>query len=287
MVYRGGLTDSSRWDAVSLRPDDIVISVPSKCGTSWTQMICALLIFRTATLPAPLTTLSPWVDMRLRPIEEVVDRLEAQTHRRFLKTHTPPDALPSAAGVTVIVVGRDPRDVALSLDHHLANLDVEMIRSRLGGEDRPRPADQRERLLRWIDGDGIESLGRLVRHLGQAWQRRADPGTVLLHYADLTRDLGGQMRRLADRLGLAVEAERWPELVEAASFDAMRERAGELAPNERMGLFRDDRAFFRSGTSGQWRAILTEADETFYWERVRALAPSDEFVTWLHHGGAR
>ena len=46
-VYRCGLTDSSRWREFQLRPDDIVISVPSKCGTTWMQMICALLIFQT------------------------------------------------------------------------------------------------------------------------------------------------------------------------------------------------------------------------------------------------
>ena len=54
---------------------------------------------------------------------------KAQTHRRFIKTHTPLDGLPQADGVTYICVGRDPRDVALSMDHHRANLDfVEFAR---------------------------------------------------------------------------------------------------------------------------------------------------------------
>ena len=34
MVY-----DSARWTGFSLRPDDIVVSTPPKCGTTWTQMI--------------------------------------------------------------------------------------------------------------------------------------------------------------------------------------------------------------------------------------------------------
>jgi hypothetical protein len=34
------------------------------------QMICALLVLQTADLPAPLTTLSPWLDMRLCPAKE-------------------------------------------------------------------------------------------------------------------------------------------------------------------------------------------------------------------------
>ena len=44
--YEGVVFDSSRWDGFALRPGDIVISTPPKCGTTWTQMICALLILQ-------------------------------------------------------------------------------------------------------------------------------------------------------------------------------------------------------------------------------------------------
>src|SRR4051812_44767087 len=129
VIYRSGLTDSSRWADFAFRPGDIVISVPSKCGTTWVPMICALLILQNPALPAPLTSLSPWLDMRLRPLPEVRHRLEAQTHRRFIKTHTPLDGLPRVEGVHYVTVGRDPRDVAMSMDHHRANLNVDVIES--------------------------------------------------------------------------------------------------------------------------------------------------------------
>jgi hypothetical protein len=35
------------------RDDDIVVSTRSKCGTTWAQMICALLVIGTPRLPAP------------------------------------------------------------------------------------------------------------------------------------------------------------------------------------------------------------------------------------------
>src|SRR5262245_45886316 len=82
--------DSSRWDGFELRPGDIVISTPPKCGTTWTQMICALLILQEPELPLPLDTLSPWIDMVTRARTEVFADLEAQRHRRFIKTRTPP-----------------------------------------------------------------------------------------------------------------------------------------------------------------------------------------------------
>src|SRR5215217_3089465 len=121
--YRSIVADSSRWDGFTFRAGDIVISTPSKCGTTWTQMLCALVIFDGPTFPAPLDMVSPWLDMCLRPLAEVTADLAAQTHRRFIKTHTPLDGLPLHPDVTYLVVGRDPRDVAISWEHHSANLD--------------------------------------------------------------------------------------------------------------------------------------------------------------------
>ena len=39
--YEASMYDSSRWDGFGLRPGDIIISTPPKCGTTWMQMICA------------------------------------------------------------------------------------------------------------------------------------------------------------------------------------------------------------------------------------------------------
>src|SRR6266704_1246441 len=60
--YEASMYDSNRWDGFELRPGDIIISTPPKCGTTWTQMICALLILQEPELPLSLDTLSPWVD---------------------------------------------------------------------------------------------------------------------------------------------------------------------------------------------------------------------------------
>ncbi|MFC6019862.1 sulfotransferase domain-containing protein [Plantactinospora solaniradicis] len=296
-VYRCGLTDSSRWREFQLRPDDIVISVPSKCGTTWMQMICALLIFQTPDLPAALTTVSPWLDMFLRPIADVTRTLDAQQHRRFIKTHTPLDGLPQLPGVTYVVVGRDPRDVAVSMAYHRPNLDDKVIyRLMASGDQAPtgpptkpvRPASRRERVLRWIDDprpatENLDSLRTVVHHLGQAWERRNEPAVILLHHADLSRDLAGQMRRLADRLGIRVPRNQWPALVEAATFTSMRAKAHHLAPNERLGLFISNSAFFRSGKPGQWSEVFNDADLAAYDSLIRSLANPD-FVDWVENG---
>ena len=122
--YEGTVYDSNRWDGFELRPGDIIIAAPPKCGTTWTQMICALLILQEPELTLPLDTLSPWIDMVTRARTEVFADLQAQSHRRFIKTHTPLDGIPNDPSVTYICLGRDPRDVALSIDHHIDNTDI-------------------------------------------------------------------------------------------------------------------------------------------------------------------
>ena len=294
--YLTSFEDSTRWDGFDFRPGDIVISAPSKSGTTWTQMICALLIFRTAELPAPLTTLSPWMDVRIRPVEVVHAQLAAQQHRRFIKTHTPLDGLPVREEVTYVAVGRDPRDVAVSLQHQSVNLDRERISQLLGepASAQAKPAqggeslDERQGFLRWMRKDAspledLDSLRGLAWQQSIAWDRRDEPNVVLLHYADLTAELEQQMRGLAERLRISVPETAWPELVEAATFAAMRERAEDLVPDERQGIMKDTGRFFRSGTSGQWSRWLTTEDATEY-ERLLNAVTTPDLAQWLHHG---
>ncbi len=301
--YQSDIEDSARWEGFEFRPDDIVISTPSKAGTTWTQMICALLIFQTPELPAPLTTLSPWLDMRLRPVGVVHAQLAAQQHRRFIKTHTPLDGLPRDDRVTYVVVARDPRDSAVSLYHQGANLDRDLVRELVSQSDpttermttvdgsatkaaADRPPDERSGLLRWIGGEASpvensDSIRGVIWHLAGAWERRHEPNVVLVHYSDLLRDLEAEMRRLAARLEIAVPEHMWPELVDAATFSRMRARADELVPDDRAGIMKSAEAFFRSGSSGGWRHLLSDEEVAMYHRRVAELAPAD-FLEWLH-----
>src|SRR3954466_10414409 len=147
--------DSGRWDGFPFRRGDIVISTRSKSGTTWMQMICALLVLRTPRLPAPLGELSPWLDWLVRPADEVYAALAAQEHRRFIKTHTPLDGVPADAGVFYIVVGRHPLDMAVSLYHQIENIDRVRLQELTGAAARPareRPALEAW-LSRWISAD--------------------------------------------------------------------------------------------------------------------------------------
>ena len=309
MRYSSFLTDSGRWEGFELRADDIIISTPAKSGTTWTQMICALLIFQTPEFGRPLDAISPWLEMRLRRRAEVHELYRAQPHRRFIKSHTPLGGLPSAAGVTYICVGRDPRDVAVSWRAHMANIDFTAALAALAAAvepgdavaqgDTPGPpggppplpddeADEREAFLRWIDDPAPPeevpmSLASTIHHLAGFWAARHRGDVVLLHYDDLQADLDGEMRRLAGRLGIAVPEERWPGLVAAARFEEMRRRADHVAPDTENRIWKSNRGFFHRGTSGQWHDVFDAEVEARYRSRLRDLAP-DDLAAWLHRG---
>lgn len=279
--YRSSAEDSGRWVGFPFRDGDVVISTRSKHGTTWVQMICALLVFRTPDLPAPLPELSPWLDWLGAPQDEVVARLEAQDHRRFVKTHTPLDGLPLDPRATYVVVARHPLDAAVSLYHQGANLDRARI-AELTGNPEVRP--DRVPLTEWLDGwvdadpapqDELDGLPGVLHHVTDAWARRDEANIVLVHYADLLADLNGEMARLADVLELPPPT---PDLVAAARFDAMRERADDLAPDAG-GILRDRHAFFRQG--GSSRDDLPTDLVARYEARAAALAPPD-LLTWLH-----
>jgi aryl sulfotransferase len=281
--------DSGRWAEFPFRPGDIVISTRSKHGTTWMQMICALLVFGTPDLPAPLGELSPWLDRLTEPQAELFARLDAQTHRRVLKTHTPLVGIPVEPDVTYIVVARHPLDAAVSLYHQGANIDRAALRRLVGQPEPATPPAPRPGLhhwlVEWIEDDpapdeSFDSLPGVLWHLGGAWERRSDPNVLLIHYDDLQRDLEGSMREVADRLGIEIDGPAWPGLVRAASFSEMRAKA-ELALPDRTGVLRDPGAFFRRGTSGAAREVLSAAELARYEGRARELAPAG-LLAWLH-----
>ncbi|WP_435204623.1 sulfotransferase domain-containing protein [Micromonospora sp. bgisy143] len=287
--YRSTDEDSARWVGFPFRAGDIVISTRSKSGTTWMQMICALLVLGTPELPATLSELSPWLDWLGEPRDVVYERLAAQPHRRFIKTHTPLDGVPLDPRAHYVVVARHPLDMAVSLYHQAGNLDRTRVAELTGqpapaGPPRVRPV-LGQWLPSWVDHEvdpraELDSLPGVFWHLRDAWDRRHEPNVTLVHYDDLRADLGAQMRLLADRWGVEVPAGRWPALVEAATFDRMRERADQLAPDT-LGVLRDRRAFFRRGGSGQGRDLLDAAALERYEQRARTLAPPD-LLAWLH-----
>jgi len=122
-----------------------------------------------------------------------------------------------------------------------------------------------------------------LHHLATFWSERAEASVALFHYGDMSRDLDGEMRRLAAFLEIDVPSANWDELVEAASFTNMRARSKELTPEVTTGLVNPD-SFFRRGSSGEWREFIqTDDDRQHYEARVAELVGPD-LAHWVHSG---
>jgi aryl sulfotransferase len=169
-----------------------------------------------------------------------------------------------------------------------------MAAAAIDGVDPPQPPESppsdldqsiRAKFWRWILDDTppttvMSSLWSTLDHVQSFCDVRDAENTVLMRYHDLQVDLEGQMRSLADRLGIDLPARRWQGLVKAASLEEMRRRPSMTAPEARVYL--DDAAFFKRARKGAWHEILdSEQDLLRYNDRVASLAPADLSV-WMH-----
>ena len=282
-AYIGPLTDSRRWDHFKARADDVFVVTPPKCGTTWTQTIVALLFSGDPEVETELSVKMPWLDIRIREIEGVADRLEAMTHRRSVKSHTPMDGLPYSAVGQYICVFRHPLDAHFSFRKHMKNVPF-------GNIDLFFPeGDDDTTYRRFMDGasEGHDTdampLAHILQHYKAAVALAEQPNVTLLHYADMTRDLPGTFAKLADVMGISHSPSVMDDLIRAATFDNMKTNAEMFAPSGGKGFFTSDSEFFQSGTSVKWVGKLTKSQIAQY-DAAMDLALEPAARAWLEHG---
>jgi aryl sulfotransferase len=281
--YRTAVSDNRRWAGFDPRPGDIFVCTPPKCGTTWMQAIVASLLWPDGEAPGPVLEISPWIEFEAEPIDEILARLSAQRHRRVIKTHTPADGIPLFPEAQYIFVARDGRDAFMSMCNHLERFKDE-VREGLN----MRAASDGVPLMPAWDGDvhgffvvWLSMLG-LLGHVATFWQHRHATNVLLVHYNDLKSDLAGEMRRIAEFLGIAVPASKWPAVVERCTFEAMQARASRLGPFDRF-FEGGAKSFLFKGTNGRWRDVLTPEELATYASRVAEILPSPAGV-WLEGG---
>lgn len=294
-VYQCHHFDSTRWDYFDARDDDIIIAASYKAGTTWVQAIVAHLLFPEGEFPAPPAEMSPWLDMRMVPLEIVLNGLRAQEHRRFVKTHLPLDGLLYDDKLKYLYVARDARDVFMSLWNHYTNMTDEimtlmnLLGGRVGDEFPSPPGDIHEFWRSWMtrgwfgwESDGWPYWSHLYNV--QSWWDYKDLANIqLVHYSDLLDDSEGEMRRIAAFLEIDVPEQRWPEIVKAVSFDEMKRQGDRYAPGGGQFWKGGSQTFFHTGANGRWREVLSDDELRFYDAACdRTLTP--DCRAWLEKG---
>lgn len=292
--YRNHHLDSTRWDSFRVRDDDIVVTTAYKAGTTWTQRIVAALVLGPVPLYAPFTQLSPWIDARFQgPVEPILEVAEAQRHRRFFKSHLAADGLRFFTEAKYVVVGRDTRDVFMSLFNHYSaytDLMMQLLNddARPGPEFPRAPATPRELWPRWIregwfewEPDGWPYWSH-HHHLSTWWALRDLPNVLFVHFGDLKADPQAEIQRIADFLEIDVAEDAWPAILETVGLDAMRAEAHGTDDPMTFAFEGGAARFFFKGDNGRWRGVLTDDDLEQYDEAAATLDPM--LRRWLEGG---
>lgn len=279
--------DSTIWNYFMFRDDDIIISTYAKSGTTWVQQIVSQLIFN-GEEGLPVAEMSPWMDLRVPPKDVKLPEVEQQSHRRFLKTHLPVDALVFSPRAKYIYIGRDGRDVVWSMYNHHTNANqfwyeaLNDTPGRVGPPIEPPPDDIRTYFDDWMSKDG-HPFWPFWENVRSWWEIRDLPNVLLIHFERLKADMPGEIRRIADFIGTPIDESRWGAILEHCSFGYMKANATASVPLG--GAFWDGGAetFVHKGVNGRWRDTLSATESAAYEERaLRELGP--ECADWLKTG---
>jgi len=281
--------DSTVWNDFVFRDDDIIIGTYAKSGTTWVQQIVSQLIFNGES-GLEVADMSPWMDLRVPPKHIKLPAVEAQTHRRFLKTHLPVDALVFSEKARYIYIGRDGRDVVWSMYNHHANGNAEFYKALndtpglVGPRLEPPPDSIVEYYHGWLDGDGFP-WWPFWENIYSWWEIRHLPNVMLLHFENLKRDMPGEIRKIAQFLDIPIDASNWDTILHHCSFDYMKQNAAKSVPLG--GIFWDGGAktFINKGVNGRWRETLSPEESQKY-ERLALQNLGDDCARWLATGQA-
>lgn len=279
--------DSTVWNDFAFRDDDVIVATYAKSGTTWTQQIVGQLIFD-GDPGVRMSELSPWVDLRVPAKAEKLAFLEAQTHRRFVKTHLPLDALVFSPKAKYLYIGRDGRDVIWSMhNHHVMGnaLWYELVNDtpgRVGPPLGPPKADVHDYFRDWLAGDGFP-FWSLWENVRSWWAIRDLPNVMLIHFEELKRDLPDAVRRIAAFLEIPLDGALLERVLLHSSFDWMKQHAAQVAPLGGACWDGGGSSFINRGTNGRWRDTMPEEDRRAY--EAKALGElGPECAAWLATG---
>lgn len=276
--------DSTIWDDFRFRDDDIIIATYAKSGTTWMQQIISQLLFD-GEEGLPVAEMSHWVDLRVPPKEVKLPMIEDQTHRRFLKTHLPVDALVFSEKVKYIYIGRDGRDVVWSLHNHHINGNetwydaLNNTPGRVGPPLEPPLGEPPAYFESWLDNDGAP-FWSFWENVRSWWAVRDLPNVKFVHFADLKADMEGQIRGIAEFIDVPISKNKMDDLLSHCSFDYMKSNAEQSVPLG--GAFWEGgaRTFINKGSNGRWKTDLPDAVSQRY-EQMAVEQLGADCAAWL------
>ena len=262
---------------------DVVVATYDKSGTNWMMQIVHQVATHGHGSFAHIHDVAPWPDAPGGPEQGVaLDEPTwrgAATGQRPVKTHLPRGRTPLSDAARYVVVVRDPKDVAVSGYH--------FIRDVLLGPLMPRPAT-------WVDQflgeQGMRpSLGPWPAHVDGWWRERHRPNVLVVRYEELKADLPGGIRRVAQLMGVTLDARSAERVRANCTFEAMRAIADRFSLGPFTPLGEPGGRMIRRGGAGTSGELLTAEQRRRiddHCERALARLGSDFPYAELYRGSA-
>lgn len=157
------------------------------------------------------------------------EELEAQTTRRFIKTHLPIQLMPRNAvevGAKIVYVARNPKDVAVSYYHFHKTVPAFGFS---GGFESfvPYFVDDLRRLKftrKFYSTVSIFTViyGPYWKHILDGYKHRNHENVHFMFYEDAKMDMASSLKRLAEFLEKPLSDDDLPKLIEHLKFENVR-----------------------------------------------------------------
>jgi aryl sulfotransferase len=280
------------WNIIKMKDDDIVIASTVKSGTTWLQQIIAQLVFK-GEFNNNLNETSIWVDTLLERSEsEIINILQNQNHRRFMKTHSPAEVVlanNNKHNGKYLFITRDFRDVIWSFQNHFSNSSYPLKKDSKDYELNKKLRETENGYEFWKI---IVEYRHLFKHHShykliwsyfntiKSWLQVKNENVLILHFNDLKKDLKGNIVKISRFLGLDYDNELIDKIHEKCTFQWMKQHSHRCAPMHFNG---NSKSFINKGVNKRWIHALSQNDLNMYKEIIHSFF-DEQTINWIENG---
>ena len=235
-------------------PDDVIVAVPRKCGTTWLLHICHQIRMQGAEPDFEYqTNVITWIEEAERAYNVDPATMQQPASPRILATHLPYPLVPK--GGKIIYCFREQKDALVSAYHYLNSFFS--LKGRVS--------------LSNLALSVMQQVEKNLNDLLLWWEHRHDDEILLIFFEDLLEDHAGRVRQIAKFTGVSCDEDTLAQVVHTTThtemarhhkkFDSgiisveIAKKAGDTLPpeSERVGRVRKN-----GGKSGDGRQLPAE-----------------------------
>jgi len=270
-----GIASKMHW-----RDGDIVVNAGVKSGTNWAMNIVYQLLSGGEGEFESLYEKVPWLEFVEYPgqqTEERIQRWDKVNGRRAFKSHLPASHVPILPTVKYLILCREGKEVVNSFMPFINNHTDEFRKL----WNIPLKFESYDEVL-----DYMEITNIYHTFCKSWWPRRNLDNVLLLHYADLKKDLEGTIRKIAKFLAIPIDEERFHKILEYNTFHWMAEHGDQIQAMPRVPVtVLQKNTLMRQGKTGVYAQTFTNAHHIRWEKYTEKQFPDPVMRAWMKSGG--